>query len=360
MIKIRNDIVPHSQMRDSIPEVQPAWLQERLKWFMSLQFGLFIHWGPYCQWDCCESWPLVPADKWARPDDLKCWSGRGRDLDRFTRDYWNLNRTFNPTLFDPHAWAQLAKDAGMQYVNFTTKHHDGFCMFDTATTDYRVTHPSCPFHNHPRANITRELFDAFRKRGIAISCYFSKSDWHSPYYWSPDVPVVDRNPNYDTQKNPDKWDQFVAFVHRQIEELMTQYGSIDILWLDGGQVRPPYQDLKMSELAAMARSHQPGLIIADRTVGGPYENFVTPEQLIPDTPLNVPWESCVTLGNSWKFVPDDQYKSSSEVVRLRDDVLAKGGNLLLGIGPDPQGMIPPEAVQCLREVAMLRDPGYQF
>lgn len=223
-------------------------------------------------------------------------------------------------------------------------------MFDTATTDYKVTHHDCPFHNHPRANITREVFDAFRKKDIAISCYFSKSDWHSPYYWSPDTPAVDRNPNFDTQKHPERWAKFVTFVHRQIEELMTQYGHIDILWLDGGQVRPPDQDIQMAKLAAMARSHQPGLIIADRTVGGAYEDFLTPEQQIPDEPLKAPWESCLTLGNSWKYVPDDQYKSPSAIIHMLVETAAKGGNLSLGIGPDPHGMIPPEADKCLREV----------
>jgi len=353
MTEERGDIIQHSRMAQNSLEKKPAWLRERLKWFTSLQYGLFIHWAPYCQWDCCESWPLVPADTWARPDDLKCWAERGRDLERFSRDYWNLNTTFNPVKFDPDEWAQLAQEAGMRYLTFTTKHHDGFCMFDTATTDYRITHPSCPFHTNPRANVVKEVFDAFRKRGMAISCYFSKSDWHSPYYWSPDYPVVDRNPNYDTQKEPEQWAKFVEFVHRQIEELMTQYGKIDVLWLDGGQVRPPRQDIKMAEIAAMARSHQPGLIIADRTVGGAYEDFITPEQKIPDKPVNAPWESCITLGNSWKFIPDDDYKSPAEVAAMLEGIVANGGNLSLGVGPDPQGVIPAEAAERLREIGKL-------
>jgi len=343
-----------NQNTDSKLDNQPPWLEERLKWFTSLQFGVLFHWGPCSQWDGYGSWPLVPADKWARRDDMKCWCERGKDIDRFTRDYWDLNKTFNPVQFDPDAWAQSAEEAGMRYASITTKHHDGFCLFDTDTTDYKVTHPSCPFHRHPRANITREVFDAFRKRGMAISCYFSKSDWHCPYYWSPDAPIVDRNPNYDTHKNPERWANFVSFVHRQIEELMTQYGKIDILWLDGGQVRPPDQDIKMDELAAMARSHQPGLIIADRTVGGPYENFLTPEQHIPDKKIDGPWESCITLGTRWNFLPDDKFKPASEVVRMLDGIVADGGNLLLGIGPDSQGLIPAEAVERLREIGKLR------
>ncbi len=350
MTEKRGDIVQHSGGSALAEREQPAWLRERLNWFMDLRFGLFIHWGPYCQWDCCESWPLVPEDTWARPDHLKCWNERGRDLDRFARDYWNLNRTFNPTGFAPDAWAELAHSAGMRYVTFTTKHHDGFCMFDSATTDYRITHPDCPFHRDPRANVTREVFEAFRRQGMAISCYFSKSDWHSPCYWSPGAPIVDRNPNYDTRKDPEQWRQFVEFVHRQVAELMTGYGQIDILWLDGGQVRPPDQDIQMAQLAAMARSHQPGLIIADRTVGGPYEDFITPEQEIPSEPMSMPWESCLTLGHSWKYVPDDEYKPPRTIIQMLVETAAKGGNLLLGVGPDPQGVLPHEADKCLREV----------
>jgi len=332
------------------PAGKPAWLRRRLDAFMDLRFGLFIHWAPYAQWDCRESWPLVPADPWARPDTMACWTERGRDLARFTRDYWALNRTFNPAAFDPDRWADLAVAAGMRYLAFTTKHHDGFCLFDTATTDYRITHPDCPFHRHPRANVTREVFDAFRRRGLAISCYFSKSDWHSPHYWRPDRPVRDRNPNYDTRREPERWAKFVEFVHRQVEELMTGYGPIDVLWLDGGQVRPPDQDIRMADLAAMARRLQPELIIADRTVGGDYEDIATPEQEIPDKPIEAPWESCLTLGRYWKYMPNESYKSARTVIHLLAETAAKGGNLLLGVGPDAQGVIPAEAEARLREV----------
>ncbi len=140
------------------------WLKERLEWYQDLKFGLMMHWGAYSQWGCIESWPLVEEDKWARPDSLKAWTERGKDIDKFRHDYWLLPRTFNPTKFDPQAWAQVAKTAGMKYVVFTTKHHDGFCMFDTKLTDYRITAPDVPFHTNPRANVTREVFDAFRAR----------------------------------------------------------------------------------------------------------------------------------------------------------------------------------------------------
>ncbi len=346
----RGDIIRHSSDKEVAKDGRPGWLEERLKWFMSLRFGCLIHWAPYSQWDCCESWPLVPEDTWARPDTCKSWTERGKDLARFSRDYWALNRTFNPVKFDPGKWAGLFRCSGMKYVGFTTKHHDGFCMFDTRTTDYRITHPDCPFHSSGNADVVKHLFAAARKNGLAVSCYFSKSDWHSPFYWSPQFPVKDRNPNYDTSEHPEIWNSFVEFVHAQVEELMTGYGKIDVLWLDGGQVRPPKQDIDMERLASMARHHQPGLIIADRTVGGKFEDFITPEQEIPDRPLSVPWESCMTIGWSWKYVPDDRYKSSGEVVKMLAETAAKGGNLLLGIAPDPEGVFPPELEKRLLEI----------
>ncbi len=329
---------------------QPAWLAERLQWFEDLKFGLFLHWGPYCQWGCIESWPLVEADTWARPDDLPAWVERDRDLERFREDYFALNRTFNPVQFDPAVWAEMAAQAGMKYVCFTTKHHDGFCMFDTRTTAYRVTHPHCPFSSHARANIARQVFDAFRAAGFGISCYFSKSDWHTPFYWWPGAPAPDRNPNYDTHAHPQRWAEFVNFVHAQVRELMSDYGRIDVLWLDGGQVRPPDQDIDMAAMAAMARDLQPGLIIADRTVGGPYENILTPEQMVPDEPLGQTWESCLTMDTSWSYKPDDAYKPTRELLHLLIDVVAKGGNLLLNIGPSPEGTLPATAVSRLQEI----------
>ncbi|HEU4752800.1 MAG TPA: alpha-L-fucosidase [Armatimonadota bacterium] len=325
-------------------------LARRLEWFQDQKFGLLMHWGAYSQWGCIESWPLVEEDRWARPDDLKAWTDRGRDMERFKHDYWLLNRTFNPAHFEPERWADTAKRAGMRYVVFTTKHHDGFCMFDTRLTDYRVTGPDCPFSKNPRANVTREVFDAFRKRGFGIGAYFSKADWHHPDYWSPDAPARTRNPNYDTLQNRLKWQRFVRFVHGQIEELVSGYGPIDILWLDAGQVRPPRQDIQMDRLVKMARSHQPNLIVVDRTVGGEHENYRTPEQEVPEKPLPYPWETCMTMGDQWSFKPNDRYKSTNRLVHLLVDIVAKGGNFLLNVGPQPDGRLPAEAVTRLNEI----------
>ena len=332
------------------PTNAEPWLQERLEWFQDLKFGFMMHWGAYSQWGCIESWPLVEEDKWARPDTLPAWTERGKDMDRFKRDYWALPKTFNPVKFDPRPWAQAAKAAGMKYVVFTTKHHDGFCMFDTQLTDYRITGPEVPFHNHARSNVVREVFSTFRKQGFPIGAYFSKADWHSPDYWSPNAPARTRNPNYDTLAQPEKWAKFVAFTHGQIKELMTGYGPIDILWLDAGQVRPPTQDLQMDRLAAMARRHQPKLIVVDRTVGGRYENYRTPEQEVPDKPLPYVWESCLTMGDSWSFKPEDKYKSTHKLIHLLVDIVGKGGNFLLNVGPQPDGVLPAVALQRMKEI----------
>ena len=346
----RGDIIEHTENNDFDFYKHPQWLKKSLENFMDRRFGLFLHWGPYCQWDCCESWPLVPEDTWARPDDMQCWKERNYDLDSFTKDYFNLNKTFNPVKFDPDYWAELADSSGFKYLTFTTKHHDGFCMFDTKTTEYKVTNTDCPYHHNPNSNIVKKVFDAFRSRNMSISCYFSKSDWHTPHYWSPDYTVTDRNPNYDTHQEPERWQKFVDFVHEQFRELMTDYGNIDVLWLDGGQVCPPEQDINMAKIARKSRILQPGLIIADRTVGGEFENFITPEQRIPDKPLNTPWESCLTLGHSWKYVPGEKYKSADKTINMLAEIVAKGGNLLLGVGPDPQGLIPKEADVILRQI----------
>ena len=323
---------------------------EKLDRFQDWKFGFMMHWGIYSQWGCIESWPLVEADTWARPDDLPAWTERGRDFERFSRDYVALNRTFNPRQFDPQRWVTAAKDAGMKYLVFTTKHHDGFCLFDTDQTDYRTTHESCPLHTNPRANVVKEVFDAFRDEGFGIGAYYSKSDWHHPGYWAPEWPHRDRNVNYDTREYPEKWATFVNFTHDIVEELMTGYGPVDILWLDGGQVRPPKQDIDMPRLAAMARRHQPGLIVVDRTVGGRYENYRTPEQRVPEEALPYIWETCMTMGDQWSYKPDDEYKSTRRLIHLLVDIVAKGGNFLLNVGPDADGRLPAPALERMKEI----------
>ncbi len=319
-------------------------LDKRLKWFRDLKFGLLIHWGPYSQKGYIESWPLSEEDTWARPE----WRG---DINEFRKEYWALNRTFNPIQFNPKQWAQLASQAGMKYTIFTTKHHDGFNMYDTKLSNYKITGVDCPYHTNPYSDITLALFNSFRSEGLAIGVYYSKADWHSPYYWIPNLPASNRYPNYDTKKHPEIWQNFVNFVHGQIRELVTRYGPIDILWLDAGWVRPPILDLDMDRLVYMARQFQPGLVVVDRTVGGCYENYLTPENQIPSEPIiEKPWETCMPMGTQWSYKPNDNYKPARELIHLLIDIVAKGGNLLLNVGPKPDGQLPSEAMTRLIEI----------
>jgi alpha-L-fucosidase len=307
-----------------------------------------MHWGTYSQWGVVESWSICPEDEG--------WTQRrgpySADWYTYLKAYENLQTTFNPVKFNPERWAAAAKDAGMKYVVFTTKHHDGFCMFDSKETDYKITGSKSPFANNPKANVAKEVFDAFRNQGLMTGAYFSKPDWNTKDYWWRYFPPKDRNVSYDPKKYPQRWEDFKTFTYNQIQELMTGYGTMDILWLDGGWVRPKSsidttvewqrtithnQDIDMPKIAAMARTHQPGLLVVDRTVHGEYENYVTPEQQVPATYLPYPWESCITLGNSWSYVPGDQYKSSRKVIHMLTDIISKNGNLLLNVGPGPDG-----------------------
>ena len=328
-------------------ETDPLVLK-KLDWFQDQKFGLLLHWGAYSQWGVVESWSLCPEDEgWCQrrgPYAQNYWE--------YKKAYENLKTTFNPVKFDPASWAAAAKEAGMRYVVFTTKHHDGFCMFDTKQTNYKITDKDCPFSTDPRSNVAKVLFGAFREQGFGIGAYFSKPDWHSDNYWWPYFPPFDRNVNYDVKKYPARWDAFKKYTYDQIEELMTGYGSMDILWLDGGWVNPGNkgQDIDMPRIAAMARSHQPGLIVVDRAVPGRYENYRTPEQEVPDKPLDYVWETCMTMATSWSYVPHDRYKPADKLIHLLVDIVAKGGNFLLNIGPSPTGELPPASLDRLREI----------
>ena len=342
----------HSACRaaeSSVPSDPEPWLKDRLEWFQDLKFGFMMHFGAYSQWGCIESWPLSWEDRtWGNPS-IKTYE----QLVEFRKKYWSQNRTFNPEKFDPASWAKLAKRAGMRYVVFTTKHHDGFCMYDTKLTDFKVTAPDCPWSKTggERADITRSIFDAFRAEHFGIGAYFSKADWHCPDYWDPARPALNRNPNYDVFLEPDRWERFVKFTHGQIRELCSNYGPLDILWLDAGQVQKSNrQDIRIDEIVDDARKLQPNLIVVDRATGTKHENYRTPEQEVPDKPLPFVWESCITMGTQWSFKPDDQYKSTRQLIHLLVDVVAKGGNLLLNIGPQPDGQLPPEAVKRLTEI----------
>jgi alpha-L-fucosidase len=325
----------------------PAVLESLQRW-QGYKFGLLIHMGLYSELGTVESWGLCPEEWVTRPGyDDYC---------RYAADYRNTKSRFNPVNFDPSRWAKAFKSSGAKYMIYSTKHHDGFCLYDTQYTDFKVTDPGCPFSSNPKANVYKEVLAACRNEGLAVGAYFSKPDWTSPYFWWPYYPPKDRNPNYDITKHPDRWRRFVDYTQAQINEITTAYGKIDILWLDGCWVMPlaavtdkvaefckyPHDmDIDMKTIAAKARAANPGLLVVDRWVQGDYENYLTPEQKIPDKPLAVPWESCLTMGYAWGWVPNDRYKSTRELVHLLVKIVAKGGNLLLGVGPNGKGEFEP-------------------
>ncbi len=340
---------------DSIPESDPTILDHISEW-QDLKFGFMMHWGIYAQWGIVESWNICNEP----------WINRnGANYEDYKRSYWALNKTFNPQHFDPKSWAAAAKGAGMKYVVFTTKHHDGFCMFDSRYTDYTS------MHSPAKTDFTRGIVDAFRKENMWIGLYFSKPDWHCDDYWAHEWATPDRNVNYSIAVHPDRWKKYQEFTYSQIRELTHNYGKIDILWLDGGWVRPAWsvndetlpwlgcsgqvQELDMHRLASIARENTPQMIIVDRSVGGKYENYRTPEKQVPDTLLPYPWETCMTMGDSWSYVPNDNYKSTKILIHMLVDVVAKGGNLLLNVGPDADGNLPTEALKRMEEIGRWLD-----
>jgi len=280
---------------------------ERLEWFRDLGLGMFIHWSMDSQLGVVISHSMVGASK--------------QYLDRYVNE---LPRGFNPRRFDPDRWAYLAKLCGMRYVVFTTKHHSGFCMFDTKTTDFSIMHT--PY----RRDITRQIVDAFRRQGIAVGFYYSPDDFWMLYKQGYDISRSNRE--CMPVNNP----PLLAHDKAQLRELLTHYGPIDIMFLDG----------PAEELRELCWQLQPQIVI---TRGA----MATPEQALPDQPIPGAWEACFTLGDNWGYKPtNNNYKSGTRLIEMLVETRAKGGNLLLNVGPTPDGEIPPEEEARLREWAL--------
>ncbi len=352
LILTANDLQSQTGPETYVWPKDPAVLNNLKSW-QGYKFGLLIHMGLYSELGTIESWGLCPED----------WVTREVDsYYEYCTNYRNTKTRFNPANFDPAKWAGLFKRSGAKYMIYSSKHHDGFCLFDTKYTDFKVTDKGCPFSTNPKSNVLKEVLDATRKEGLSVGVYFSKPDWTTPYFWWPYYPPKDRNPSYDITKHPDRWKKFVEYTRNQINEVTTEYGKVDILWLDGCWVLPlskitkkleefckyPHDmDINMKSIAEKARVNQPGMLVVDRWVHGEYENYLTPEQNIPPRALPVPWESCITMGNAWGWVRNDRYKSSTECVQLLVNIVAKGGNLLLGIGPNGKGEFEPKVYENL-------------
>jgi len=319
-----------------VPE-QPSTEIDKIENWQDKKFGMIIHFGIYSFWGEVESWNLC-AELW-NPFDSAAYV-------KYKKRYWSAIDSFAPMKFDADQWAEIADKAGMKYVVFTTKHHDGFSMYDTKFSDYSITKGA--FKDSPQKDITKEVFSAFRKKDFLIGAYYSKPDRHSQDFWWDTFPTPDRFINYDILEFPERFDRYKQFVANQLDEITGgQYGKIDILWLDGGAMKG--LPLGMPEIVEKAKNANPNIIVVNRDCEE-FVDYVTPEQTIPDDYLPFAWESCITLSDNWGYVPWAKYKSAAKVVRTLVEIVAKGGNLLLGIGPAPDGTIPEEAVSILSEI----------
>ena len=342
---IRGDIevAKNEQKLDEITYPETAIINQKLEWFQDQKLGVIFHWGLYAKAGIVESWQLSQKDTWAREP-----IGWREDIKELQRDYWNLIEDFNPIHFDAKKLAKLCKEAGFKYMIFTTKHHDGFHMWDTKASDYKIGGPRSPF----KRDLYGEVVEAFREAGLGIGAYYSKADWYSSYYWSDENTIKGRSADYNPAENPKLWEKYVNFVHNELEEITQNYGPIDILWLDAGWCGQGREDLHMDAMAKKVRKTNPDLLIVDRMMGGRHENYVTPERKIPAA-SQIPskaWESNIPLANNWGYVPNDHYKSSREIIVNVIDVVAKGGNIILGFGPDGDGQTPSQSIKIVTDL----------
>lgn len=301
-------------------------------WFTDARFGMFIHWGIYS----------IPADGE--------WIIYQRDLNM--ADYEKYAGQFNPVDFDPEYWAELAKNAGMKYVVFTTKHHDGFCMFDSRYTDYKIT--NTPY----RRDITRELAEAFRKKGIRIGFYHSLVDWRHPHFIPDQEHPLGKHGKTDwPERNLKLYQQY---LYNQVEQLMADYGKIDLLFFDYTSRYKTSAEWDPARLLEMVRRLQPEILVNDRlsydkrSFAGDY---LTPEISVPNQPLKLngepmPWETCMTMNGHWGYAENDRnFKDMATVTTALTQCVSKNGNLLFNIGPDSRGRIPEQGVNLLKKIA---------
>ena len=288
-------VVLNAQHHSSLNLNKPA----RERWFSELGLGMFIHWSFDVQLGMVISHSVV-----------------GASTDYMERYFNELPKTFEPTNFQPGKWAKMAKMAGMKYVVFTAKHHSGFCMYDTKTTDFNVM--NTPFGT----DATGEILEAFRKEGLATGIYFSPDDFW--YMYDNNREIGRRKPGLMPSDNPD----LIEYLKAQTRELMTQYAPIDIVFIDGVDVAANL------EIAKICWELNEDVVI---TRGA----METPEQRIPDKPIPSPWEACITMGDQWQYRPTNEtYKNGSDLIQKIIEIRSKGGNLLLNIGPDDEGKIP--------------------
>ncbi len=301
-------------------------------WFQEARFGMFIHWGHYAQHGWEASWPLVGGTP-ALPHCPNVPVGA----------YHASAKSFSPRPGSPREWVALAGRAGMRYAVLTAKHHDGFALFATQRSDFSVARGAY------RGDLVREFVDGVREAGLRVGLYFSLCDWHHPDYpafTEQDKPYGRAGLPRPTQE---QWSRYLEFLFGQIRELLTHYGTIDLLWFDGGWERSAEQ-WRAKQLEELIRGLQPGIVLNDRLPG--VGDYATPEQLVPARLPPGPWESCLTMNESWGWVPyDTDYKSARELVHTLCETAGRGGNLLLNVSPMGDGGLPAEQVERLEAIA---------
>lgn len=320
-------------------------IKKRTEWFREDRFGMFIHWGLYSI-PACGEWMM---------------SVKEMTVDEYKK-YFDQ---FDPVDYNPKEWARLAREAGMKYAVLTAKHHDGFCLFDSALTDYKSTNTKAG------RDLVKEYLEAFRAEGIKVGLYFSIIDWSHPDF-----------PKYKDRQHPMRnneayknevidFDRYLDYMHGQVRELVTNYGKLDILWFDFSYDDMCGEKWRATELINMVRKYQPDVIIDNRLEGAGDNHgsiatehpliysgdFASPEQIIPpegvcDNKGNpIPWELCATMNNHWGYCNfDHQYKTPQMIVRKLVECVSKGGNFILNVGPDAKGNIPKESVEILQQV----------
>ncbi|MFZ2055392.1 MAG: alpha-L-fucosidase [Candidatus Aminicenantales bacterium] len=322
--------------KSSEPQAPLSERDARMTWWREARFGLFIHWGLYA----------IPAGEWNDETNHAEWI---RTTARIPlKVYDRFVGQFNPVKFDAEEWVRMAKEAGMKYIVITSKHHDGFCLFDSRYTDFDVM--STPFGR----DILKELSEACRRAGIRMCWYHSIMDWHHPDY------VLRRDWEKDRSSEGADFERYVEHMKNQLAELVGNYGEIGVLWFDG-EWESTWNHERGRDLYEYVRGLQPSIIINNRvdvgrsgmqglTKAGEYAgDFGTPEQEIPPTGLpGVDWETCMTMNDNWGYNKNDNnWKSSEDLIRRLADIASKGGNFLLNVGPTAEGEFPPPSVERL-------------
>lgn len=319
---------------------------ERMEWWRDAGFGMFIHWGLYS----------IPAGEYKgeRVRGIGEWIMEKLDIP--VAEYEKFAAQFNPVKFDADEWVSIAKNAGMKYIVITTKHHDGFCLWDSKITDYDVMDAS-PF----KRDILDELAEACHREGIKMCFYYSIVDWHHPQAQAPLYPNYNAGQKDKSVFNPEFPEYFENYLKPQIRELLTEYGDVGVVWFDGDWI-PDYTTEMGKELYAFIREIQPNTIVNNRvdkgrngmaglTKEGNFAgDFGTPEKEVPDTGFDgVDWESCITMNRTWGYKHfDHDWKSSDYLIEMLVEIASKGGNLLLNVGPTGEGEIPQPSVERLQ------------